>query len=315
MPSIKIGISACLLGEKVRYDGGHKHDRYITETLGRYFQFVPVCPETECGLGIPREAMRLVGDPNTPRLVTNKTFQDKTAQMQRWTAEKLEELAREDLCGFIFKKGSPSSGLYRVKIYNETGNPVHSGRGIFAAAFTARFSRIPVEEEGRLQDPGLRENFIEQVFTLKRWRESIGAGRSVGDLIDFHTREKLLILSHSTTEYQTMGRLVARGKHMNVDALYDEYEELLVKALYKQATTAKHTNVLSHIQGYFKKHLSSDEKQEMLELITNYRQGLIPLVVPVTLLAHYVRKFQQPYLQNQTYLHPHPLDLRLRNHV
>ena len=178
--SIKIGVSTCLLGEKVRFDGGHKHNRYITQTLGQFFEFVPVCPESECGLGIPREAMRLVGEVNKPRLVTNKTRIDHTDQMLSWAADRLDALEKENLCGFIFKKDSPSSGLYRVKVYNDKGQPVKTGRGLFAAAFTDRFPRIPVEEEGRLHDPVLRENFIEQVFALKRWREVLAEKKTMG---------------------------------------------------------------------------------------------------------------------------------------
>jgi uncharacterized protein YbgA (DUF1722 family)/uncharacterized protein YbbK (DUF523 family) len=313
--AIKIGVSKCLLGEKVRFDGGHKHDRYITGTLGRYFDFVPVCPETECGLGIPREAMRLVGDIDQPRLVTNKTGIDRTEQMLSWASGRLDALEKESLCGFIFKKDSPSSGLHRVKVYNQTGQPVKGGRGLFAAAFTARFPRTPVEEEGRLHDPGLRENFIERVFALKRWRETLEEKKVMGSLVQFHTREKLLLMAHSPRHYREMGRLVAHGKGTDPSALYDHYESMLLEALTLKATVAKNTNVLMHIMGYFKKQLSGDEKREILELIGNYRNGHLPLIVPMTLMNHFVRKYRQPYLSGQTYLNPHPLDLQLRNHV
>ena len=313
--AIKIGVSACLLGEKVRFDGGHKHDRYITGTLGRFFDFVPVCPETECGLGIPREAMRLVGSVDAPRLVTNKTGIDHTERMQTWSDARLGELDSEDLCGFIFKKDSPSSGLHRVRVYTPKGQPVRTGRGLFAAAFTKRFPRIPVEDEGRLHDPGLRENFIERVFALKRWRDTIANRRTVGRLVAFHTREKLLLMAHSQTHYRQMGRLVAVGKTIPTAQLYDRYEAELMEALALKATVAKHTNVLMHILGYFKKQLSGDEKQEVLEVIGNYRGNHLPLIVPVTLLNHFVRKYRQAYLTEQTYLNPHPLELALRNHV
>ena len=313
--TIPIGVSTCLLGEKVRYDGGHKHDRYITQTLGRYFRFVPVCPEAECGLGIPREAMHLTGDVDAPRLVTNKTGVDLTDKMRSWSAVRCEQLAAENLCGFIFKKGSPSSGLFRVKVYDAKGPPVSRGRGLFAAAFTEYFPRIPVEEEGRLQDPGLRENFIERVFALKRWREALAEEKNIGHLVAFHTYEKLLLMAHSPSHYRTMGRLVAQGKSMDIADLYDRYEKLLMGALQLKATAAKHTNVLMHVLGYFKKQLSGDEKREVLELIENYRRQQVPLIVPVTLMNHFVRKYAEPYLAGQTYLNPHPLDLQLRNHV
>ncbi len=312
---IKIGVSACLLREKVRFDGGHKHHRYITQTLGQFFEFVSVCPESECGLGIPRETMRLVGEVSNPRLVTNKTGIDHTDRMLAWASNRVNRLEKEDLCGFIFKKGSPSSGLYRVKVYNDKGHPVNSGRGLFAAAFTTRFPRIPVEEEGRLHDPMLRENFIERVFALKRWRDVLGERRSVGRIVHLHTREKLLLMGHSQKHYREMGRLVAQGKQMTIGNLYSRYESLLNMALSLKGTVSKHTNVLMHILGYFKKQLSADEKQELLELIASYRSGHLPLIVPVTLFNHFVRKYSQPYLADQTYLNPHPLELQLRNHV
>lgn len=314
-PTIKIGVSTCLLGEKVRFDGGHKHDRYITGTLGRFFTFVPVCPETECGLGIPREAMRLVGDVNKPRLITNKSDVDHTDKMLAWATKRLRALEKEDLCGFVFKKDSPSSGLHRVKVYNDKGQPVKKGRGFFAAAFTKRFPLIPVEEECRLNDPALRENFIERVFAMKRWRETQERSRTMGNLVDFHTREKLLIMAHSPERYREMGRLVATGKQFKTADLYKRYEALLFKALDLKGTVGKHTNVLMHILGYFKKKLSTDEKKEVLELIQNYRSGHLPLIVPVTLMNHFVRKYRQPYLSTQTYLNPHPIELQLRNHV
>lgn len=313
--SIKIGVSSCLLGEKVRFDGGHKHNRYITQTLGQFFEFVSVCPESECGLGIPREAMRLVGAVDAPRLVTNKTGIDHTDRMRSWAADRLDTLEKENLCGFIFKKDSPSSGLFRVKVYSDKGQPVRTGRGLFAAAFTARFPRIPVEEEGRLHDPVLRENFVERVFALRRWREALVKTKTMGNLVDFHTREKLLLMAHSPKHYREMGRLVAGGKQLKPSDLYDRYEGLLTEALSLRATVSKHTNVLMHVMGYFKNQLSGDEKQEVLELIGNYRSGHLPLIVPVTLLNHFVRKYSQPYLSVQTYLNPHPLDLQLRNHV
>lgn len=313
--TIKIGVSTCLLGEKVRFDGGHKHNRYITQTLGEFFDFIPVCPEYECGLGIPRESMRLVGDIDNPRLITNKTKVDHTERMEKWASERLDELERDNLCGFIFKKDSPSSGLFRVKVYNDKGQPVKNGRGLFAAAFTARFPRIPVEEEGRLNDSMLRENFIERVFVLKRWREALMRKQTMGNLVDFHTREKLLIMAHSQKHYREMGRFVATGKQIKPADLYSSYEALLFKALALKATVSKNTNVLMHVLGYFKKLLSADEKQEVLELTRNYRNGHLPLIVPTTLMNHYVRKYHQPYLAQQTYLNPHPLELQLRNHV
>jgi len=311
---IAIGVSSCLLGEKVRYDGGHKHDRYITDTLGRFFRFVPVCPEVGCGLSIPREAMRLEGDPSAPRLVTNRTGIDLTERMLDFCRKKVLELEQEDLCGFIFKKDSPSSGLYRVKVYGG-GVPARNGRGLFADALVKHFPLLPVEEEGRLYDMNLRENFIERVFAFRSWKDFLLGPCGMGDLVAYHTGRKLQIMAHSPEIYREMGKLVAEGKRLSRDQLLERYRELLMRALSLHATVKKNANVLSHIMGYFKKYLSSGEKEELLEIIRQYHEQLIPLIVPVTLLKHYVNKYDQDYLKSQSYLNPHPMELMLRNHV
>jgi uncharacterized protein YbgA (DUF1722 family)/uncharacterized protein YbbK (DUF523 family) len=312
--SIAVGISACLLGEKVRYDGGHKHDHYITDTLGRFFRFVPVCPEVGCGLPVPREAMRLQGDPSAPRLVTNRTGIDLTEQMTEFCRKAVRELEAEDLCGFIFKKDSPSSGLYRVKVYNG-GMPAKTGRGLFADAVVRHFPLLPVEEEGRLYDMGIRENFIERVFAFRSWKDFLLGPKGMGDLVEFHTRRKLQVMAHSPEIYRQLGKLVAEGKGLARTELLDRYQQLFMSALELHATVKKNSNVLSHIMGYFKKELSTEEKEELLSLISQYHDRLIPLIVPVTLLKHYVKKYRQEYLQKQTYLNPHPMELMLRNHV
>ena len=315
MEKIKIGISACLLGENVRYDGGHKLDRFLTDTLGQYVEYVPVCPEAECGLGVPRESMRLDGDPDSPRLVTIRTKQDVTDRMVKWAQKRVIDMEKDDLWGFIFKSDSPSSGMERIKVYSETGIAVRRGVGIFSRIFMDHFPLLPVEDEGRLHDPELRENFIERIFALKRWREVLRKKESRGSLADFHTRHKLLILSHSPTYYQTMGKTVAKAKDLSLKELYQKYQSLLMESLCLKTSRKKNANVLQHMMGYFKEQLSSDEKRELLELIDFYRKGDIPLIVPVTLINHYVRKYDQPYLKQQVYLNPHPLELRLRNHV
>ncbi|MBM9537787.1 YbgA family protein [Desulfobulbus alkaliphilus] len=312
MDPLKIGVSACLLGENVRYNGGHQLNHFIRDILGQYMQFVPVCPEVECGLPIPRETMRLVGDPDNPRLLTSRSGIDHTEQMQSWIEDKLQELAQEKLCGFIFKKDSPSSGLYRVKVYSDKGMPQRSGSGFFARAFTRFFPLLPVEEDGRLNDPRLRENFIESVFVYKHFQDLLSAPRSRGALVDFHTRHKLLFLARSQDLYRRMGRFIANLPE-SLEAAYDDYGQLMAETLRVRTTMKKHCNVLHHVLGYFKKQLSADEKQEILELIEAYHRGDVPLIVPITLLNHYVRKYEQPYLQGQYYLHPHPLDLRLRS--
>lgn len=312
---LKIGVSSCLLGNNVRWNGGHAHDHFITQTLGQYMDFVPVCPEVECGMGIPRETLRLVGDPQNPRLITSKTKIDRTDQMVTYARDRVKKLEGEGLCGFIFKSKSPSSGMARVKVYTEKGYPSNRGVGMFAGIFMEHFPLVPVEEEGRLKDPRIRENFIEQIFTLKRWRDTLACAKSIANLVDFHTRNKLLILSHSQKLYRKMGPLVAAAKEHPLDTVFLRYEQMLMEALRLKTTPSKNTNVMMHCLGYFKKELTGDEKQELLECIESYRNEEIPLIVPVTLLRHYVRKYDQPYLKGQTYLNPHPTALKLRNHA
>ncbi len=312
--TIRIGVSSCLLGNKVRYDGGHKHDKYITETLGTYFEFVPVCPEVECGLPVPREAMRLIGDPEAPRLVTNKTGIDHTDKMNDWAQMRVQQLAREDLCGFIFKSKSPSSGMERVKVYDKNNSPHAIGVGLFARVFKDRLPLLPVEEEGRLHDMALRENFIESVFVYRRWRDTLKEF-TAHSLVSFHTEHKLLLRTHSEKHYRELGRIVAKAGTLNTESLFTLYQDNLMAAMQLKPTVKKHVNVLMHMMGYFKKTLSADEKQELLEVIEHFRNHHVPLIVPMTLMNHYVRKYQEPYLQQQYYLNPHPTELKLRNHA
>jgi len=315
MEKIRLGISSCLLGEKVRYDGGHKLDHYITETLGRYVDWVPVCPEVEYGLPVPRESMHLSGSAEATRLVGSRTGVDHTDGMNMWARERLDELEKEGLCGFIFKSRSPSSGMRGVKVYNPSGVPSHTGVGIFARAFIERFPLMPVEDDGRLQDPALRENFIERIFVFRRWKDLVRAGAKIRDIVDFHTDHKLLMLSHSVKHYRILGSMVASARTFSAGRLHSEYLYNLMEGLRLIATVKKNTNVLQHIAGYFRKLISTDEKQELAEVIEIYRRGLIPLIVPVTLIRHYVRKYNEDYLARQYYLNPHPLELMLRNHV
>jgi uncharacterized protein YbgA (DUF1722 family)/uncharacterized protein YbbK (DUF523 family) len=312
---IKLGISTCLLGENVRFDGGHKLDRFLTDTLGQYVEYVPVCPEVECGLPVPRESMHLEGDLDSPRLVTSRTKQDMTERMVNWARRRVVELEKEGLMGFIFKSDSPSSGMERVRVYNEKGMPAKKGVGMFAKAFMEHFPLLPVEDEGRLHDPRLRDNFIERIFALARWREVLAKGMTRGNLVDFHTRHKLLILSHNPKHYQMMGKFVAQAKAIPLKELYEKYQSVLMEALQLKTTPKKNANVLQHMMGYFKDQLSPDEKQELLEIIELYRKEYLPLIVPITLIKHYVRKYDESYLKEQVYLNPHPIELQLRNHV
>jgi len=310
----RVGISTCLLGERVRYDGQHKWDRYLTDTVGRFVEWVPVCPEVECGLPVPREAMRLVGDPESPRLVTSRTHADMTERMLEFSQRRVQELEKENLCGFIFKSGSPTSGMTRVKVYDESGMPQKVGTGVFARAFMEHFPLVPVEDDGRLHDALLRENFIERIFCLKSYRDCV-ADRTVEALIDFHAQHKLQLMAHSPSMLTEMGRLVAQPKALAPEELFGSYERLLMDCLRAMCTPGTNANVLMHMMGFFKDELTSDEKQELLDVIDRYRREMVPLVVPLALLQHYVRKYPKPYLAGQSYLNPHPIELKLRNHA
>jgi uncharacterized protein YbgA (DUF1722 family)/uncharacterized protein YbbK (DUF523 family) len=315
--SIRIGISTCLLGESVRYDGGHKLDRFLTGTLGKYVEYVPVCPEVECGLSVPREAMRLVGKPDSPRLVTQKTGIDYTGQMLGWARRRIAELRKENLCGYIFKSKSPSSGMEHVKVYNAAGAVIGmNGVGIWAREFMRAFPLLPVEDEGRLHDPELRENFIERIFTLNRYRRALNRDNSLKALMAFHASHKFLIMAHSEKHMRKMGRmLAASNRKTDFGALRTRYENALLEALSLPATANRHTDVLEHMAGFLKEFLDGDEKKELGDLIRDFKRELVPLIVPVTLLKHYVRKYKVEYLEIQHYLNPHPLELKLRNHA
>jgi len=312
---IRILISSCLLGENVRYDGGHKKDGFLVETLGTFVEWVRVCPEVDCGLPTPREAMRLMGDPSAPRLVTSKSGVDHTERMLRWSRSRLRELETLALCGYICKKDSPSSGMTRVKVYGSSGMPAWTGAGIFTKSFMDHFPLIPVEEEGRLHDPVLREMFIEKVFTLRRFRDLLARNRTRGGLVAFHTDHKLLLLSHGRKIYTELGRLVARAKEVPTAELFGRYQRLLMEALSAKPTPKKCSDVLLHMVGHFRKMLTRDEKEELLEVVRQYRERLVPLIVPITLFRHYVRKYRVDYLARQLFLDPHPAELMLRNHV
>jgi uncharacterized protein YbgA (DUF1722 family)/uncharacterized protein YbbK (DUF523 family) len=313
--AIRIGISSCLLGQTVRFDGGHKRDSYLNDTFGQFVEWVPVCPEVECGLGTPRESMRLISTADGVRLLTGKSRVDHTDRMARYSERRVDELASEDLCGYVLKKDSPSCGLERVKVYGAGGVPVKSGRGIFAARLVERFPSLPVEEEGRLSDPRLRENFVERVFAYSKLRKLFRSKWNVGALVSFHTAHKLILMAHSPEAYKSLGRLVARASNLPAEELERRYTEAFMAALAVIATVRRHTNVLEHMAGYFKDRLDSASKAEMLAAIEDYRHALVPLIVPMTLLRHYVRVYDVSYLAGQLYLEPHPKELMLRNHV
>lgn len=316
MPRIKLGVSSCLLGEEVRFDGGHKYDSWIVDTLGQFAEYIPICPEVGCGLAIPREAMHLVGNKDDYRMLTIKTGIDHTERMLSFCKPTIAALKQERLCGYIFKSKSPSCGLEQVKVYPPyQGVPGKTGIGIYAREFMHEFPLLPVEEEGRLHDAERRENFITRIFIMQRWQQMIDGKVKASDLVRFHTIHKYLIMAHSPQHYREMGKLVAALQKEPLSELLTHYFELLMTACKRHATPRKQQYVLLHILGYFKQDLDAFEKQEMMEILSQYKEGLIPLIVPITLLNHYVRKYDKSYLADQIYLHPHPIELKLLNHA
>ncbi|HEX9870865.1 MAG TPA: DUF523 and DUF1722 domain-containing protein [Candidatus Tectomicrobia bacterium] len=316
MPPVRIGISACLLGEHVRFDGNHKRDAFLVEVFGRHVTWVPVCPEVEMGLGVPRETMRLEQHGAEIRLVTPKTGADHTERLRTFAEQRLAALSQEGLCGYILKKDSPSCGMERVPLYPINGAPNRSGQGLFAAALMHRLPHLPVEEEGRLQDPRLRENFVTRVFAYQRWGQMVEQKITRAGLQRFHAQHKLLLVAHSHIGTRRVGRILAHPEQFADEQGWAAgYLDGFTEVMRRTPTRRGHTNVLQHLAGYVSGHLDRDERQELTEMIDQYRRGLLPLIVPVTLIRYYVRKLQVPYLLDQVYLSPHPHELMLLNHL
>jgi uncharacterized protein YbgA (DUF1722 family)/uncharacterized protein YbbK (DUF523 family) len=313
--TLRVGISSCLLGEAVRWDGGHKRDATINDLLGRFFEWVPVCPELEVGMGVPREPIHLVRAAGSERLVGVKSGKDWTTAMRQFARRRVARLEALDLCGYLLKKDSPSCGMERVRVHGARGTAARTGVGAFARELLALMPHLPVEEEGRLRDPALRENFIERVFAYRRLRTWMKEGCSRPGLVIFHTAHKLLILSHSPRHYQELGRLVAGAKRYPPRRLGEMYAARFMAALRVHATVKRHFNVLQHIAGYLKDHLSAPEKRELEEVLEDYRKGWVPLIVPLTLIKHHVSTHEIEYIRAQIYLNPHPKELMLRNHA
>jgi len=313
---IKIGVSSCLIGEKVRWNGDHKQNHFVREILANYFEYVSVCPEMEVGMGVPRETVALYGNLEKSRMISKKTQTDWTKPMEYYIKDRISSLEHENLCGYIFKSKSPSCGLGRVPVYAEFGSHrVRHGAGVFAKAFTNKFPLVPTEDEGRLNDPMIRENFIVKVFSFSRLKDLFKINFSIGKLVRFHTQQKFLLLAHSRKYYDELGQLVAKPKSLTKEVLKEEYGKTFMKALTFKATPKKNTDVLLHMMGFLKKVLSKGEKEDILNTIQDYRRGLFPLIVPVTLIRHQAKKHNIEYLKDQAYLNPHPKELMLRNHV
>jgi uncharacterized protein YbgA (DUF1722 family)/uncharacterized protein YbbK (DUF523 family) len=314
---IRLGVSACLLGEKVRYDGGHKRDAFLVDELGRWVEWVSVCPELELGMGVPRPTVRLVevDEREELRLLSPDTGEDFTARMTAFAAARVEELRRVELDGYVLKKNSPSCGLARVKVHGFAGPIRRDGVGLFARALLAAWPHLPIEEEGRLCDPVLRENFVERIFCRQRWRGLVRGGATRGRLVEFWTAHKLLVRAHDEVAYQRLGKLVGSARKGATDELYARFEAEFFDALAKKATARKHTNVLQHAMGYLREHLEAGERAQLAAAIEDYRRGLLPLVVPITLVRFQIQKHQVEYLLGQLYFDPHPKELMLRNHA
>ncbi len=311
--TILIGISSCLLGEEVRFDKGHKKDNFICHLLSNYFKFISVCPEVGAGLGTPRPSMRLTGSPDNPKLIEVKNpDRDHTKALMTYSQQAVKELPA--ISGYILKNKSPSCGLKSVKIYQEKGAP-KQGQGLFAKLLEETYPTLPIEEEGRLNDAKLRENFIERVFLYHRLKTLFMTNLTKQALVDFHTQHKLTLRAHDEKTYKLLGNKMANFKGQSLKNFAKEYETLLMEGMKKIATTKKHANVLMHCMGYFKKNLSASDKQELLDAIHEYRLERLPLIVPITLIKHHLKNHPCEYLENQYYLNPYPRELMLRNHI
>ncbi len=312
---LKLGVSSCLLGEEVRWNGGHSRARYLTDVLDEFVEFVPVCPEVEVGMGVPRPTVRLVLSDGEVAMIDPKNGTDWTSKMQRHSRSRARQLADEHLDGFVLKSKSPTCGMERVKLHREGTSPLTSGRGLFAAELIDRNPLLPVEEEGRLNDPGIRENFVERLFAFRRLKELFAPKWTVGDVVAFHTREKLLLRAHDPAGSRELGRMLAGAASRPRSSFASEYQDGFMSSMAKRATIRKHVDVLQHSVGFLRR--SGDEvgRDEFFEAIEDYRAGLVPLVVPVTLLRHLARRHEQAYLLESSYLAPHPKELMLRNHV
>ncbi|TNF92409.1 MAG: DUF1722 domain-containing protein [Gammaproteobacteria bacterium] len=309
----RIGVSACLLGRKVRFDGGHKHNRYISSLLSEHVGLLPVCPEMELGLGVPRPTIQLRSQGQDPRLVVSKDpGLDLTDSMKSYASGRVETLGELD--GFIFKKDSPSCGLFRVPVViNEQGHRMKEGTGLFAQTFVERYPLIPVEEEGRLNDAVLRENFFERVYAYRRWKEIPEPESNVFGFIEFHARHKLMLMSRGSSYYQELGRVVAGVTRKDLSQRRDAYIHRFMEIMSMNTRRGRQVNVMQHILGYLKQVLSADDKSELLNIFEAYRQQQLPLITPITLLRHHLRRHPQPYLDSQHYLQPYPEQLALRS--
>lgn len=308
-----MGVSACLLGVEVRHDGTHRRHRYLTEVLSNYFRYIPVCPEAEVGMGTPRPTVRLVAAEDGPRLVASRTGDDWTERMQSYATARADRIASLGLRGFVLKSRSPSCGMSRVKVYRPAG-PETTGVGLFAEALMRRLPSLPVEEEGRLNDPRLRENFVMRVFVYNELL-ALREAPSAAGLMRFHARHKMLLLAHSAEQYEALGQVVAEISERSLDSQLEVYEAAFMAAIARPASMAGQVNVMQHLAGQVKDALDADDKQEFTDLLADYRAGRVPVAVPLTLLRHHLRRHGTPWSRRQSYLDPFPRSLGLRGRV
>jgi uncharacterized protein YbgA (DUF1722 family)/uncharacterized protein YbbK (DUF523 family) len=310
---IKVGVSSCLLGEKVRWNGEHKQDPFVKDLLGPLFEWVPTCPEVEIGMGIPRETVQLTGSSKSPRLVGTESATDWTQRMNRYANKRSRELMKLDVCGYIFKSKSPSCGIAHIKVPGNSGKATPRGHGLFADSFMQQFALVPVEEEDRLHDARVRENFITRVFAYHRLALLLKGRVSRKALVEFHKAHKCLLMAHSRKHYHALEKLVANAKRHSPSELKHHYAEGFMQALTFKSTARKNADVLYHMLGFFKKLLSEMEKQGVIEAIEDYRKELVPLTVPTTLIKRHARKHKVDCLTDQIYFKPHPKERMLRN--
>ena len=310
---IRVGVSTCLLGEKVRWDAGHQHDPYLTGTLGRHLELVPVCPEAELGLGIPREPIHLEGDPAAPRLLGNQSGEDWTDRMNRWSRRKVKELAAAGVAGHVLKRSSPSCGLARVAVHRgRTRRKV--GVGLFAAELRRRLPHLPVIDEDQLHDPARRENFIGRVLGYHRL-QGLFAGRwKRGDVMAFHARQELLLQAHSPGHSEELDQLVAGIQDHTRAVFRDRYLRGYLEALQERSTTPRNVKVLRLLLGHLATLIDKRERADILRVIAEYRQGRAPLIVPLTVLDHHLRLHGLDDVCQQQYLRLEPVELALRFH-
>ncbi len=314
-PKLKLGISSCLLGNEVRYDGGHKRSNYIDKTLGRFFNFQTFCPEVAIGLGTPRPPIRLIrkdeADGKKAYAVDVKTNElDYTDQLNEYS-EMIASNYLSDISGYIFKKDSPSCGMERVKVYSPEGHFVHKdGVGIYAKVIKENFPHMPMEEEGRLNDVNLRESFLTRVYLYNDWQNMLKEGMTPHGLVNFHAGQKYLFMAHNQQVARQLGQMVAKAGTADINELAEEYIALAMQVLKKQPDRKRHTNALQHIMGYLRKQIDSDDRQELLHSIMSFQKGEVPLVMPLTLLKHHFSKHPNDYIAKQRYLSPFPVELR-----